>query len=329
MGSTPYAMILGTGMAVPEKRLTNAALEKRVGVSDDWIRERTGICERRIAEPGTPLSQLAVRAARLALEESGIGPGDVDLIIVGTVTGDMKTPSAACFVQEKLGARNAVGFDISAACSGFLYSLQVGEGLMRSFGYRHALIIGGDILSSTLDWEDRDTAVLFGDGVGAAVLGPSRDGRGILATHLRSDGAFTRYLYNPGCGSLNPPSPENVRGKINSIRMEGLEVFRHAVLSMADALRKALEMAGVGKEELDLVIPHQANLRIIQTLAKRVGLPLEKFFINVQTYGNTSAASIPIALDEALKGGVLKAGDLVGMASFGAGFAWASGVLRI
>lgn len=327
MEKRPHIMILGTGRAIPDRVLTNADLEKMVDTSDQWIFERTGIRQRHVVEPGTPLSALAVPAARRALEESGTPPEEIDLIVVGTVTGDMKFPSTACLVQEELGARRAVAFDISAACSGFLYSLQVAEGLMLSAGYRRALVVGGDILTSMIDWRDRDTCVLFGDGAGAAVVGPSEGGRGLLGAILRSDGSHSRLLYNPGCGSLHPPTPENVR-ELHSIRMEGREVFRNAVVCMTEALQQVLSRAGVGAGDLDLLIPHQANLRIIEAVAKRFGLPMEKVYVNVDRYGNTSAASIPIALDEARRAGRISSGSLVGFVTFGAGFTWASALMR-
>jgi len=329
MNGTPNVMILGTGRAVPEKVLTNADLERLVDTTDRWITERTGIRERRIVEPGVPLSELAAGAALAALADAGVEAGDIDLIIIGTVTGDMKFPSTACLVQERIGAKGAVAFDLSAACSGFLYGLQVGAALMQTAGYRRALVIGGDILSSMVNWEDRDTCVLFGDGAGAVVLGPSDGERGLLHTCIKSDGAFSGLLYNPGCGSLNPPTPENVREKLHTIRMEGRDVFRHAVTSMTAALRQALRGAGVAADDLDLLIPHQANLRIIEAVAKRFGAPSEKVYVNVDRFGNTSAASIPIALDEAREKGRLGPGDLIGMVTFGAGFTWASGVLRL
>jgi len=329
MGVKPTAMILGTGRAVPEKVLTNADLEKMVDTTDRWILERTGIRERRVAEPGTPLSELATRAAVAALEDAGLAADDIDLIIVGTVTGDMKFPATACIVQDRIGAGNAVAFDLSAACSGFLYSLQVGAGLMATAGYRYALIIGGDVLTSMVDWSDRDTCVLFGDGAGAAVLGPAADGRGLLATYLRSNGAHNRLLYNPGCGSLNPPTPENIREKIHTIRMEGRDVFRHAVVAMSEALQEVLARAEMSVEDLDLLIPHQANLRIIEAVVKRLGAPTEKVYVNVDRFGNTSAGSIPIALDEARRKGRIGTGDRVGLVTFGAGFTWASSILRL
>lgn len=329
MGRMPTAMILGTGRAVPDRVLTNADLEKMVDTTDNWIVERTGIRERRVVEPGVPLSELATRAALAAIEDAGLTGEEIDLIIVGTVTGDMKFPATACIVQERIGAGKAVAFDLSAACSGFLYSLQVGAGLMATAGYRHALIIGGDVLTSMVDWTDRDTCVLFGDGAGAVVLGPAVDDRGLLATYMRSNGAHSRLLYNAGCGSLNPPTLENVQEKIHTIRMEGRDVFRHAVVAMTDALNQVLAASDLKVDDLDLLIPHQANLRIIEAVVKRFGAPSDKVYINVDRYGNTSAGSIPLALDEARRSGRTGSGDTVGLVTFGAGFTWAAAILKL
>lgn len=329
MIKNPHAMILGTGKAVPERVLTNADLEKMVDTSDRWIVERTGIRERRIVEPGTPLSALAVPAARRALEESGTDPGDLELIIVGTVTGDMKFPATACFVQEQLGASRAVAFDLSAACSGFIFSLSTAQALMLAQGYKRALVIGGDVLTSMVDWRDRDTCVLFGDGAGAAVLGPADGTRGLLDFVLCSDGRFANSLYNAGCGSLNPPTAENIAGGIHAIRMEGREVFRNAVVSMAQALQTVLDRSGVAVEDVDLFIPHQANLRIVEAVGKRLNLDGAKIYANVEKYGNTSAASVPIALDEARRSGRVGPGSLVALFTFGAGFTWGACLMRL
>ena len=328
MTMKPHVRILGTGRAVPENVLTNADLERMVDTTDQWIVTRTGIRERRIAPPGTPLSVLAVAGCRAAMDQAGVTAEEIDLIVLGTVTGDMKFPATACFVQEQLGAKNAVAFDLSAACSGFLYGLQVAESLMSTVGYRRTLVVGGEVLSSMVNWDDRDTCVLFGDGAGAVVLGPADGNRGLLASYLKSDGSCAQLLYNPGCGSLNPPSVENVAAKLHTIRMEGREVFRHAVTSMAEALQAVLVAAGKDAKDLDLLIPHQANQRIIDAVAKRFDFAAEKIYVNVDRYGNTSAASIPIALDEARQNGRLGDGDLVGLVTFGAGFTWAAALLR-
>ena len=324
----PHTMILGTGHAVPDRILTNADLEKMVDTSDQWIMERTGIKERRIVAPGTPLSTLAAEAATRALESAGVPAEEIDLIILGTVTGDMKFPATACIIQEIIGAKHAVAFDLSAACSGFLYGLQIAEGLMVASGYRKALVIGGEILSSMVNWQDRDTCVLFGDGAGAVVLGVAEGGRGIIHTCLGSDGAHVKLLYNPGCGSENPPTPENIAERLHTIHMAGREVFRHAVTAMSNAMQQVLQEAGIAPTELQLLIPHQANLRIIEGVAKRFDIPADRVYINVDRFGNTSSASIPIALDEAFRAGLIRPGDLVGMVTFGAGLTWASAVIR-
>lgn len=328
MTSQPKIMIMGTGRAVPEKILTNADLERMVDTSDEWITTRTGIKRRHVAEPGSALSDLVAEAANRALEDAGLSAEQIDLIILGTVTGDMKFPSTACIVQQKIGAKNAVAFDLSAACTGFLYGLQVAEGLMGTAGYRHALVIGGEILTSMVDWQDRDTCVLFGDGAGAVVLGPSDGERGLLQTCLGSNGEHAGLLYNPGGGCINPPNAETVAANLYAIRMEGREVFRHAVTAMTSVLEKALEKHGLTGEDLDLLIPHQANLRIIEAVGKRFNVPREKVYVNVDRYGNTSAASIPIALDELRRDGGLKPGALLGMVSFGAGLTWGATLAR-
>jgi len=325
---TPHSMILGTGCCVPEKILTNADLERIVDTSDRWITERTGIKQRHVAEPGTPLSEFAVTAARRALENADTRPEEIDMIILGTVTGDMMFPATACILQEMLGAKNASAFDLSAACSGFIYGMHLADSLLRSGAYRRILVVAGEILTCMVNWEDRDTCVLFGDGAGAAVLGPSQGGKGILYSGLGADGSFVPLLFNPGCGSLNPPTEANVREKLATIRMEGREVFRHALTSMGGALEKAFEATGLQAEDLSMLIPHQANLRIIEGLAKRAKVPMEKVYVNVDRFGNTSAASIPLALDEVLRNGSIHEGDKVGLVTFGAGFTWGAAILQ-
>ncbi|WP_429884886.1 beta-ketoacyl-ACP synthase III [Geoalkalibacter halelectricus] len=326
MQAHPHVKILGTGHAVPEKILTNADLEQMVDTSDQWIIERTGIRTRHIAAPGTGVALLAAAAARNALRDADLEPQDIDLIIVGTVSGDYKFPATACLVQQQLGLERAAAFDVSAACSGFLYSLRLAESLIRTGDFRHALVIGAEVLSSQVDWSDRNTCTLFGDGAGAAVVGPSSDGRGILAMHLASDGRHSQLLINPGCGSANPPSPDNLH--LHTIRMEGREVFRHAVAAMCDGLDKVLAKSGARLEDIDLLIPHQANLRIIQAVGKKAGIGEEKVYVNVDRFGNTSAASIPIAIDEARRMGHITSGQLVAAVTFGAGFTWAAGLIR-
>lgn len=328
MNKTPGAMILGTGFAVPERVLTNADLEGMVETSDQWIVERTGIRQRHVVEPGTPLSQLAVAAAHKALAKAGVAGEEIDLIIVGTVTGDMKFPATACLVQDQIGAKRATAFDLSAACSGFLYSYQIASALMETGRAQKALVIGGDVLTCMVDWSDRDTCVLFGDGAGAVVLGPSDGRRGLLSGVMYSNGTHAPLLCHPGGGSLHPPTPEGLATKLHTIHMEGREVFRNAVVAMSEAAQEILAQAGLTIDQIDLVIPHQANLRIIEAVAKRLGVSQEQLYVNVDRYGNTSAASIPIALDEACSRGRLKPGQTVLAVTFGAGFTWAGAVIR-
>jgi len=322
-------MITGTGMCVPDRILTNADLEKLVDTSDEWIKERTGMEVRHIVEEGVFTSDLATEAARRALDDAKVSPEQVDVIIVGTVTGDVGFPSTACFVQEKLGASNAAAFDIAAACSGFLYGLSLGDALIASGQAQRVLVIGAETLSLITDYEDRATCVLFGDGAGAAVLEPSRDGRGVLGTYMKSDGRLHHLLYMPGGGVKHRPSPETIAQRMFFIKMEGREVFKYAVTAMGDAAETILTKTGLTSEQVTLLIPHQANRRIMDATAKRVGIPQERLYVNVDQYGNTSAASIPIALDEARRRGRLKEGDVVVMVAFGAGFTWASAAVRM
>ena len=323
----PNSCILGSGHAVPERILTNSELEEMVDTSAEWIVERCGIHQRHIAEPGSALSDLATQAAQRALTVAGVTAEEIDLIVVGTVTADMKFPSLACLIQEKLGACNAAAFDISAACSGFLYSIHVVDSLMRTGGYNKVLVIAAEMLTSMVNWQDRNTCVLFGDGAGAIVLGKATDQRGVLSTYIKSDGRHHGLLYNPG-GSQHPPSHENIDSKLATINMAGREVFRHAVVSMTDALHTALDMAQLQPDDLDLLIPHQANIRIIEGIGKRFKIAADKVYVNVDRFGNTSAASIPIALDEALRNGRINSGDTVGLVTFGAGLTWSACIMQ-
>jgi len=320
--------IIGVGSYTPERVLTNKDLEQIVDTSDEWIRTRTGIKERRIADPATPSSALATEAARRALADAKIEASELDQIIVGTVTGDRPFPSTACIVQDRLRATSAFAFDISAACSGFLYALSLARTQIAAGAANTILVIGVESLSKIVDWTDRNTCVLFGDGAGAAVLRSTGQPGGILATRLHSDGALTTLLEVPGGGSLNPASHETVDRKLHCIRMSGNDVFKHAVRAMESVACEALEAAGVKPEDLDLLVPHQANLRIIDATARRLKLPMEKVFVNLDRYGNTSSASIPIALDEAKRKGRIKPGDLIEMVTFGGGFTWAAVVVR-
>ena len=320
--------ILGSGHAVPERILTNADLEQMVDTNNEWIVERSGIRQRHIAEPGSSLSDLAADAVNQALERAHTAAQDIDLIIVGTVTGDMKFPAMACLLQEKIGATKAAAFDISAACSGFLYGLHLAKSLMQTCPYQRVLVVAAEMLSSMINWEDRNTCVLFGDGAGAVVLGPAEGERGILSSTIHSDGHYSDLLYNPA-GSQHVLRAEDIDNNLATIHMQGREVFRHAVSSMTSALNEALEHAELSAGDLDFVIPHQANIRIIEAIAKRFKLPQEKIIINVERFGNTSAASIPIALDEAIQNGTIKKGDVVGLTTFGAGLTWAASIIRI
>ncbi len=324
---SPFTCVLGSGHAVPPRILTNAELEQMVDTSEEWIIERCGIRQRHIAAPGSALSDLATQAAQQALSAAEVAAADIDMIIVATVTGDMKFPAMACLIQEKLQADNAAAFDVSAACSGFLYSLHLADSLMRTSGYRHILVIAAEMLSSMVNWQDRNTCVLFGDGAGAVVLGRSDGSNGLLSTYVKSDGRHHKLLFNPG-GSQHPPSHETIDNQLATINMAGREVFRHAVVSMTDALNAALEQAGLTSADIDLLIPHQANIRIIEGIGKRCKIPADKVYVNVDRYGNTSAASVPIALNEAWRGGRISSGDIVALVTFGAGLTWSACIIR-
>lgn len=320
--------ITGVGSAHAEVVLTNADLELMVDTSDDWIMSRTGISERRIAAPGTTTSMLATTAASRATTRAGIDPADLDLIIVATATPDMSFPATACLVQRNIGAVRAAAFDLSVGCTGFLYALAAGAQFVQSGRYQKVLVIGADILSRIVNWKDRNTCVLFGDGAGAAILEPVSEGSGVLSMHLGSDGWGSDHLRLPAGGSLMPASVETVEGGLHSIHMNGPEVFKFAVKVMSQASLAVLRQAGLKKSDLDFLIPHQANTRIIEAARHRLGLDPGQVLVNIDRYGNTSAASIPIALDEALTSGKIKPGNIVLMVAFGAGLTWASCVVR-
>jgi 3-oxoacyl-[acyl-carrier-protein] synthase III len=329
MSTAPLrSVILGTGAELPSKVLTNHDLEKMVDTSDEWITVRTGIKERRILEEGKGNADMALDAAKRALDDAGIVAADLDAIIMATVTADYLMPSSACVLEDKLGARGAFSFDVGAACSGFLNALSVADCFIRTGKIRTALVVGSDALSRLLNWQDRGTCILFGDGAGAVVLGASQNGNGILSTKLRTDGSYAKTLYVPAGGSLRPATPETVRRHEHTITMNGKEVFKIAVRSMEEISRQALEEAGVTVDQISLVIPHQANKRIIVALAERLGVPMDKVVVNVDRYGNTSAASIPVALDEARRAGRILPGDIVLFNAFGAGFAWGAAVAK-
>lgn len=328
-GSQRRSVILGTGSELPSTIITNEALEKMVETSDEWITVRTGIKERRVLEQGKGNADMAYHASIRALEDAGLEVKDLEAIIMGTVTPDYPFPSSACVLEDMLGARGVFSFDVNAACSGFINALAVADSFIRTGMVRNALVVGSDALSRLLNWQDRATCILFGDGAGAVVLGASEDGaRGILSTRLRTDGSYVKTLYVPAGGSLKPADLEAVRRKENTITMNGKEVFKVAVRSMEDISRAALDQAGVSIDQVSLVIPHQANRRIIVALAERLGVPLEKVVVNLDKYGNTSAASVPVALDEAKRQGRIRPGDIVLMNAFGAGFAWGAAVVR-
>jgi 3-oxoacyl-[acyl-carrier-protein] synthase-3 len=323
------AVITGTGSFTPEKVLTNADLEKMVDTTDEWITTRSGIKERRIADKETAASDLSFEATKKAMEESKIKPEELDLIMIGTVTPDYLLPSTACILQDRLGAKNAAVMDIVAACSGFIYGLSVAQAFIYSGKYKTILVIGVEVLSKITNWNDRNTCVLFGDGAGAAIVQRTQENnKGILATYLRGDGSLANLLHIPVGGTRTPLTKENIDKGDQYIKMEGSEVFKSAVRSMGDAATRALKEANISAEQIDLLIPHQANIRIIEATAKRLKLPMEKVFVNIAKYGNTSAASIPIALDEARKSGRIKPGYITLLVAFGAGFTWGSAVIR-
>lgn len=319
--------IAGIGFYVPDKVLTNHDLERMVDTSDEWIRTRTGILERRIAEKGTGTSDLSAKASLKALAHAGMSPEEIELLIVATTTSDQPLPSTACFVQEKIGAKNATAFDLGAACAGFLYALVTAEQFIKSGTHKKVLVVGADLISSFIDWTDRGTCVLFGDGAGAAVLTETKHG-GILASILGSDGRYAELLKICGGGSRHPATDETVKAKEHYLKMNGSEVFKLAVRGMADAVTKALAKAGVRKEDVACFIPHQANQRIIDAVSERLEFPREKIFINLQKYGNTSAASCAIALCEALEKGKIKKGDKVVLTTFGSGLVWGAMVIE-
>lgn len=319
--------ILGLGAYLPEKVLTNFDLEKIVDTSDEWIKTRTGIRERRIAEKGTPTSELAARAAKEAIQNAGLKPTDIDLIILATISPDMLFPSTACIVQEKIGAR-CPGFDLSAACSGFTYALALGEGLVQSGAYKHILVIGAEVISGFINWKDRSTCVLFGDGAGAAILGEVHDGHGILATYLGADGSQSKLLQIPAGGSAIPPSADSISAGLHYVQMEGSEVFKSAVRTMGDAIAEVIKRANLKLEDIDCLIPHQANLRILSAVSEKSGIPMEKVYVNLDRYGNMSAASTAVAFYEAVKEGKVKKNSNVVLVAFGSGLTWAACAIR-
>ena len=316
--------ILGTGSKLPEGMLSNADLEKIIDTSDEWIKTRSGVSYRRLSDKNTPTSELAYEASKKALEMAGIDAEEIDAILVGTVTPDHAFPSTACILQHKLGARKVLAYDFSAGCTGFIYGLKQADAIIRSGYARYVLIVGVEELTKILNWTDRGTCFLFGDGAGAAVVGPSDDNSGIKAIYTASDGSLGYLLYQPAGGTVKPASLKTAANLEHTIVMYGNEVFKHAVRQMEEAALKGLELSGLSMDELDWLIPHQANIRIIDFLARRLKLPMEKVVVTIDKYGNTSAASIPISLDEAVRDGRIKSGQNVLMVAFGAGFTWGS-----
>jgi len=323
-----HARITGTGSFAPRKVITNHDLEKLIDTSDEWITERTGIKERRIAEKGQTTSDLAYEASRKALKAAGLAAQDIDLILVATMTPDMILPSMACVLQEKLGARKAAAFDIYAACSGFIYGMSVADAFIRSEMYKNVLLVGAEVLSRFTDWEDRGTCILFGDGAGAAVIQRHAGKRGILSTHLHSDGSLGDLIHVPAGGASHPASHDTIRKRMHFIKMKGNETFKAAVRSLEGVVQEALEHNKVKPEDIDYLVPHQANLRIIQAMAQRLNMPMEKVVLTLPKYGNTSAASIPMALDEAVRDGRIRENHLLLFEAFGGGLTWASALVR-
>lgn len=327
MESTRTVSIIGTGSYVPEKVLTNRDLEKMVDTTDEWIFSRTGMRERRIAADHQATSDLGTEAAKAALADAGISAAELDLVVVATLSPDMPFPSTACFVQERIGAVNAFCYDLGAACSGFLYALDVAKNHIASGSVETALVIGAEKMSTFIDWEDRSTCILFGDGAGAAVLRAGGEGRGIMKSAMGSDGSLADLLWTPGGGSRNPVSHAMIDQREQYLKMRGREVFKHAVVRMGEALVEALEKNNLTLDEIKCIIPHQANTRIIDAISKRLGVG-DRMYTNVEKYANTSSAALAIALDEAVKDGTIQKGDLVALTVFGGGFTWGANILE-
>ena len=326
--SNQRAGILGTGHSYPEGILTNADLATMVDTSDEWITTRTGIKQRRKAAPGEYTSLFAVRAARQAIERARLDPSDIDLLLCATVTPDQILPSTGCIIQAELGANNAAAMDVVAACSGFIYGVSLANSMIQNGQSRYSLVIGAEILTQYVDYSDRQTCVLFGDGAGAAVLGPVEGNRGILGTKIKSDGRYEEQLYSPGGGTRKRPTADTLAAGDHFFKMKGNELFKVAVRSMAEISKDVLENSGLRAEDIDLFIPHQANQRITEAVADRLNVDSSKIYSNIAVHGNTSSASIPIALDECVSSGKIKDGDLVMMTSFGGGVTWGTVLMR-
>lgn len=326
--TTPLVEIVSTGRFLPDRVVTNRDMESIVDTSDEWIFERTGIRERRIAPPEMTAAAMGAGAARIAMERAGVAPEDVDILIVSTATPDRLLPATSCDIQALIGATNAVAFDVVGACTGFLYALTVAEGYISTGRGEVALVIATEKLSAIVDWEDRSTCVLFGDGSGAAIVRSSAGEKGILGTHHQSDGRLANLLYRPAGGAAIPMDEEVLRNRTHLIQMSGREVFKHAVRAMADSAGQALARSGWALDDVDLVFPHQANIRIIKATARYAGLPMEKVFVNVDRYGNMSSATIPVAMDEAIEEGRLQPGMKLLLVAFGAGLTWGAMAVR-
>ncbi|MBT3880770.1 MAG: ketoacyl-ACP synthase III [Candidatus Scalindua sp.] len=322
------ASITGVGSFLPEKVLTNDDLSKTLDTTDEWITKRTGIKERRIVENGVAASDLAVEASLRALDDANVLPTEVDLIITSTITPDCLFPSTSCYIQEKIGARNAGSFDLLAACAGFVYALSVAKSFVASGAMKTVLVVGAECMSKITDYTDRSTCILFGDGAGAVVVQQGNGGREIVSTHLGSDGSQAEILRLPAGGSKLPASHETVESGLHYIKLRGKEVFRQAIINLVDVVTKAAADNNMQVEEFDMVIPHQSNIRIIEAAMERLGLPMEKAYVNIDRYGNTSSASIPIAIDEIEKGQLLNSGDTVILVAFGGGLTWGSSVIE-
>ncbi len=320
--------IIATGSYAPPKVLTNFDLEKMVETTDEWIISRSGIRERRIVETNVSTSDLGTQAALRALNAAGLSPEDLDFIITGTNSPDMFFPCTGCFIQAKIGAKKAAAFDVSAGCTSFIHALSLADKFIKEDPSRKVMVLGAEIMSKVTDWTDRATCVLFGDGAGAIILVGEEGERGVLSTHLHSDGSLWELLYMPGGGSANPSSYETVNKRMHYIKMAGNQLFKVAVRALADVSQEALKFNGLKSEDIDIMIPHQANTRIVEAAAKLINFPMEKIFLNIDKYGNTSSATIPIAMDEVQREGKVKAGDLMLLCSFGTGVTWGSAVIR-
>ncbi|MDP3040848.1 MAG: beta-ketoacyl-ACP synthase III [Deltaproteobacteria bacterium] len=320
--------IIATGSYAPPKVLTNFDLEKMVETTDEWIISRSGIRERRIVETNVCTSDLGTQAALRALNAAGLSPEDLDFIITGTNSPDMSFPCTGCFIQAKIGAKKAAAFDVSAGCTSFIHALSLADKFIKEDPSRKVMVLGAEIMSKVTDWTDRATCVLFGDGAGAIILVGEEGERGVLSTHLHSDGSLWELLYMPGGGSANPSSHETVDKRMHYIKMAGNQLFKVAVRALADVSQEALKFNGLKNEDIDIMIPHQANTRIVEAMAKMINFPMEKIFLNIDKYGNTSSATIPIAMDEVQREGKVKAGDLMLLCSFGTGVTWGSAVIR-